>query len=136
MSKLPFTLVVFFVFSLLLIGCNSQQNKLLSINNITTEKSMELKIGGIYASKNEEGKYLITKILAFDDFAVHVRFYKEEFTEVPETILTENLTSLIGHAPMAREGFIKDQQTLIAVEKVSKQELEGYELYLDAMGDQ
>ena len=80
------------------------------------------------------GKYVITKVLALDDFAVHARFYNEEFTDLPDTVSSDDLTFLIGHAPMAREGFMKDEEPiLITVENVSEKELEGYKLYLDAM---
>lgn len=96
----------------------------------------ELNVGGVYASKNEEGKFTITKILALDEFAVHARFYNKEFDEIPSEISTKELTFLIGHAPLAREGFLKDGQQLISTEEVSDDELEGYKLYLEAMREQ
>lgn len=89
--------------------------------------------GGVYASKSEEGPYRITKILALTDSAVHVRFYNEEFDEIPKTISTADLSSLIGHAPITREGFQKGKHHHIVTEKVSDSELEGYRLYLEAM---
>ena len=97
---------------------------------------MELKAGGVYASKNEEGKFSITKILALDEFVVHARFYNEEFDSMPAFVSTSDLTFLIGHAPMAKEGFLKDEQHLIASEGVTDAELAGYKLYLEAMREQ
>ena len=97
---------------------------------------MELRAGGLYASKNEAGKYTITKILVLDEIAVHARFYNEKFDRIPIELSSSNLTFLIGHVPMAREGFLREEQHLIVVEKVSDSELEGYRLYLEAMREQ
>jgi len=98
--------------------------------------STELKVGGIYASTDENGKFTITKILALDDSAVHVRAYNEKFDALPTAIDTAELTFFVGHMPIAREGFLKDKPTLISVEPVSEKELEGYRIYLEAMEDQ
>jgi hypothetical protein len=95
--------------------------------------STELNVGGVYASKNEDGQFSITKILALDESAVHVRAYNEKFDTLPTTIDTAELTFLIGHMPMAREGYLQEEHTLISVEQVSEQELEGYRMYLEAM---
>jgi hypothetical protein len=94
---------------------------------------MELMTGGIYAAKNDEGKYTLTKILVLDDLAVHARFYNEEFDDLPTTVSSDDLTFLIGHAPLAREGFLSEHRDLVTVEDVSESELEGYRLYLEAM---
>lgn len=98
--------------------------------------STTLKVGGVYASKGEDGKFSITKILALDEFAVHVRSYNEKLDTLPSTINTAELTLFIGHMPIAREGFLREKPTLISVEQVSEEELEGYRIYLEAMQDQ
>lgn len=41
-----------------------------------------------------------------------------------------------GHRSMAREGFLKDGQRLIATEEVSEDELAGFRIYLEAMREQ
>ena len=92
--------------------------------------------GGVYATKDDDGKYSISKVLACDEFAVHLRFYNEKFDSIPTEIDTTKLTYFIGHAPLAVEGFLKDSPSLIAVEPVQDEELEGYRLYLDAMNQQ
>lgn len=94
-----------------------------------------LQRGGVYATKDEDGQYSISKVLEFDDSAVHLRFYNEKFASIPSTIDTTKLTFFIGHAPLAVEGFLKDSPVLIAVESVKDEELEGYKLYLKAMGE-
>ena len=98
--------------------------------------TIELTEGGVYASRNKEGKFRITKILALDKSAVHVRYYNEQFDEVPDSVSTTNLTFSIGHAPVARDGFLMEERHLIATEQVSDSELEGYKIYLEAMRGQ
>jgi hypothetical protein len=53
---------------------------------------------------------------------------------VPTAIDTSKLTVFIGHAPLAREGFLERHPKLISVEKVADSELEGYRYYLEAVG--
>lgn len=132
MSRITHTLA--FILLCTLIGCGARNAGTSAGNATPTDAtSMELKAGGIYAAKNENGKYTLTKLLALDDVAVHVRFYNEEFDEVPTRISSNDLTFFIGHAPMAREGFLTEHPDLVAVEPVSDSELEGYRMYLDAM---
>ncbi len=129
------TLIIFCA-ALFIVGCDSKESGAPDTKPSLEAMKTELKVGGVYASKNEEGKFTITKILALDEFAVHARFYNKEFDEIPSEISTKDLTFLIGHAPLAREGFLKDGQQLISTEEVSDDELEGYKLYLEAMRDQ
>ena len=89
--------------------------------------------GGVYAVANASGNYGISKVLVADETSVHLRSYKETFKAVPTAIDTRKLTVFIGHAPLTREGFLKDQPKLITVEKVTEPELEGYRYYQDAM---
>ena len=118
---------------LFIVGCDSKKSEASDIKYSSEAMLNELKVGGVYVSKNEKGKFTVTKILVLDEFAVHARFYNEEFDEIPSEISTNDLTFLIGHAPVAREGFLKEDPKLIATEKVSDDELEGYKLYLEAM---
>jgi hypothetical protein len=82
------------------------------------------------------------KVLAVDDFVVHLRSYANKFREQPTTVEPADLTlgSLndpsalgIGHVPVAKEGFFKDKPILISVVPVEEEELEGYKLYLQTM---
>lgn len=131
------TRTVAFILLCTLIGCGARSTGTSEGSTTPTDATtVELKAGGIYATKNENGKYTLTKILALDDVAVHARFYKEEFDEVPTSISSNDLTFLIGHAPMAREGFLAEHPDLVTIEPVSDSELEGYRLYLDAMRGQ
>jgi len=57
-------------------------------------------------SKNKDGTYSVSKILAMDNFAIHVRMYGNKFQTKPTQLSSTNLTILIGHAPMDRQGFL------------------------------
>jgi hypothetical protein len=98
------------------------------------KRSTDVVQGGVYAFASPGGDYKISKVLVVDESAVHIRSYKESFKAVPTAIDTSKLTVFIGHAPLAREGFLKDQPKLISVEKVAESELEGYRYYQEAMG--
>jgi len=105
-------------------------------NTGAENKAEELVVGGLYISQNEDGSYGVSKVLALDDFAVHIRMYSDEFETKPTDLNSADLDFFIGHAPMAKEGFLLDKPELLKVEKVSEEELEGYNYYLDAMENQ
>lgn len=127
--------VILITSALLISGCDSRPADAPQTQTPPEAMQTELKTGGIYASMTENGKFSLSKILALDESAVHVRFYYEEFDEVPESISSRNLTFLIGHAPLAREGLLERGQHLITTEDVSDEEFEGYKLYLEAMSE-
>jgi hypothetical protein len=111
------------------IGCSSQPS------SPSQTQRPQVQRGGVYATKSEDGQFSISKVLECDDFAVHLRFYNEKFASIPTTIDTTKLTFFIGHAPLAVEGFLKESPTLISVEPVQEEELDGYRLYLEAMDE-
>jgi len=123
---------------ILFANCNSQnaaneQPATSIVTTKTTPPNQELQVGGLYVVKDKTNSYYITKILAMDDFAVHLRTYLNEFTTIPSQISSDTLKVLIGHAPIARKGFLIDSPSLIKVEKVKESELEGYKIYLEEM---
>ncbi len=82
------------------------------------------------------------KVLAVDDFAVHLRSYKNKFPEVPRDLDTSTLLLGgiddpdgfgIGHFPLAKEGFWNGNPVFLKQEPVRDDELEGYRMYLEAM---
>ena len=113
---------------LLLAGCTSTSTEQISADGLVT--------GGLYVSQNPDGSYSVSKILVLDEFAAHVRMYSDEFKTKPSDLNSADLKVLIGHAPMAKEGFLLDKPELIKVEKVAEDELEGYRYYLEAMQEQ
>lgn len=98
--------------------------------------------GGLYYSPSEEDKFKVSKVLAIDDFSFHIRMYANKFDDPPLDVSSEELSLGgvdspygfgIGHAPMAKEGFLEEPTFFIRQESVSEEELEGYRYYLDAM---
>ena len=115
-------------------ACNN--SPMSSDSNITTTAILnisDLKVGGVYATKQKDGTFSISKILAIDDFSVHVRMYSNKFIEVPKDISTDSLMILIGHSPLDKQGFLLDSPKLLKVEPVQKTELDGYKQYLKDM---
>jgi len=104
--------------------------------------SKSIQVGGLYATQDKDGSWRVMKVLAVDDFAVHLRSYANKFPEQPKDVdpaklslggLKDPAGFGIGHFPLAKEGFFKDNPVLIKVGPVKDEELEGYKLYLEAM---
>jgi hypothetical protein len=115
-------------------GCSKEGN--------TPTAPQSIQVGGHYATRNKDGSWRVMKVLAVDDDAVHLRSYANKFAEQPKDVDPAALTLGglndpagfgIGHFPLAKEGFFKDQPVLVKVIPVKEDELEGYKLYLEAM---
>ncbi len=95
-------------------------------------------VGGLYASRGSDGMFRVSKVLVADEHAVHVRMYAERFDTLPTNVSSSALSLGsfgspggfgIGHAPMARAGFLAEPRTLLCVEPVLDEELEGYRIW-------
>lgn len=120
----------------LLVNCactNSENHSDESQQTKETRNKTELKVGGLYLTKNEDGSYSVSKILATDDFAVHLRMYSNKFKTKPTQLSSSELDILIGHSPLDKQGFLNENPELINVEDVKDSELEGYKLYQEEM---
>lgn len=98
-------------------------------------------IGGLYASKNEDGTYSVSKILAIDASSVHVQIYRNRFREKPMDVNPAVLTLGkfgdaegfgISHAPMLKKGWM-DTHTFIKTVPIRREDLEGYMNYRQSM---
>lgn len=107
-----------------------------------TKDDKSIKVGGLYATQDKDKSWRVMKVLAVDEFAVHLRRYANKFPEQPKDVDPANLTLGglnnpagfgIGHFPLAKAGFLKDNPVLIKVVPVREEELEGYKVYLEAM---
>lgn len=114
-------------------ACNHSNSSANTVTQDATAADTQLKTGGIYLIKNKAGKYTVSKILAMDNFAIHVRMYADEFETRPTQISTANLKVMIGHAPMDAKGFLAEYPELLNMEDVKETELEGYRIYLEEM---
>lgn len=131
-------IIVFTIFAFAAIACvdNTKDNPIHQDSTSGSSTKNEFKVGGLYISKNEDGTYSVYKVLALDDFAVHVRSYKEKFKEKPKQLKSANLHVSIGHTPIDIKGLLLKNPELIAVEEVKETELEGYKMYLEQIMDQ
>jgi hypothetical protein len=117
-------------------GCSKEAGAPVAKDN----KSIQ--VGGLYATQDKDGSWRVMKVLAVDDFAVHLRSYANKFPEQPKDVDPAKLSLGgskdpggfgIGHFPLTKEGFFNDNPVLIKVVPVKDEELEGYKLYLEAM---
>ena len=95
----------------------------------------EIIVGGLYASRDEDGQVRVSKVLVVDEFAVHLRSYANRFDELPIGITSSQLSLGgigsaegfgIGHFPISSEGFMSSSRVLIGRESVKYDELDGY----------
>lgn len=93
-----------------------------------------LQVGGIYATRDEDGSWRVVRVLALDEHAVHLRSYTDRFSEPPKDVALPKLKWFVGHMPLDRAGFESEQRVLVKVVPVEEAELEGYRYYLNAMG--
>jgi hypothetical protein len=109
-----------------------------------SQEAREIVVGGLYSTKSQDGTYRVSKVLAIDDFAVHLRTYANRFEQPPADIDPSILTLDsfsdggglgIGHYPLAKEGFWSDECQFLKQTVVEDDELEGYRIYLEAMSD-
>lgn len=100
--------------------------------------SMEIIVGGLYATQDKDGSYRIVKMLVVDEFAVHLRIYANRFKAIPTQVRSSELSAGrfgspegfgIGHFPVAREGFALGERVLVGRESVSYDELDGYRIW-------
>jgi hypothetical protein len=95
-------------------------------------------VGGIYASRGEDGRYRVCKVLVVDQIAVHIRSYATRFDELPTGINSSQLSMGgiglpegfgVGHLPIALDGFWVDNPVLVGTEPVNDDELLGYRIW-------
>jgi len=98
----------------------------------------DIVVGGLYATKDDDGLYRIVKVLVVDEYAVHLRSYATRFKELPVQVISSELSMGglgrpegfgVGHFPIAQEGFYKQQRVLVGQEMVEDRELEGYRIW-------
>jgi len=106
------------------------------------EIAQEYRAGGIYSVQDKHG-YGVVKILVVDARAVHIRIYKNKFSQRPMQVDLKVLTLGtihdpegfgMGHLPLARATFASWQPVLITQTTVSADELAGYDEWKKANG--
>jgi hypothetical protein len=106
-------------------------------------KRPALKVGGLYSVNDGEGNFRVAKVLALDDFAVHIRLYKNKYPVRPRTVdaATLSLGSIkdkdgfgMGHLPLSRKAFANWQPVFLTQSSVTAEELEGYKMWQEDHG--
>lgn len=103
--------------------------------------SNEIVVGGLYASKNDDGSFGVSKVLAVDATVVQIRIYRNRFPSIPRDI-DPSVSTLrgigdpegfgIGHAPVAKQGWLVSQ-VFLKKPPLTDEELEGYKYCLEEM---
>jgi len=98
----------------------------------------EIVVGGLYAARDRDGLYRITKVLVLDERIAHLRTYANQFKALPSQIRSSELSLGglgssggfgIGHFPVAREAFEHEEHVLVGRENVVDEELDGYRIW-------
>jgi len=126
--------VIAFVMALLvsaLTGCSS--------------KTGDLKEGGLYAFKADNGSYSVMKLLKVESGGVHVKIYSNQFDSPPTQVDESKLylaglnhkpdeTLGVADAPISGETFQNYKATFVQQSTVTPEELEGYNIWKKANG--
>ena len=101
-------LVFVCVTSLLCSGCEANKSTAPSRESSSADAEIDRRIvvGGVYVTKDDEGGYSVSKVVAADAFAVHLRMYADRFDKLPSTVDTGKLRVLIGRAPLDPKGSL------------------------------
>lgn len=103
-----------------------------------SQMAADIVVGGLYASRDRDGNYRIVKVLVVDGLVVHLRSYANRFRELPAQVRSSELSlgALgspegfgIGHFPLAREAFEREEHVLVGRESVTDDELDGYRIW-------
>jgi hypothetical protein len=102
-----------------------------------------LECGSVCTVNDGEGSYRVAKVLVVDDFGVHIRLYKDKWKERPDRVdlRTLSLGSIhdkdgfgMGHLPLTKRSFAAWKPVVVGKQEVTKEELEGYEMWKEGGG--
>lgn len=101
--------------------------------------------GGLYIVPHESGNFVPLKVLKVDSQGVHVRIYSNVYAAAPAHIDEATLYMAgvdkredeplgMGHLPVSNETFAGWDVEFVQQSSVSTEELDGYQMWLDAEG--
>ena len=102
----------------------------------------ELFEGGYYSIADGE-TFSIAKLLKLEEDIVHVRIYKQHFSQRPRSIdptlltlgkVTDEDGFGMGHLPLRLGAFKARKPMFVTYSEVKPEELEGYELWKESSG--
>ncbi len=124
MTKILISIIVVFAIIFIFIKCSGSKE--------------EIQAGSICTIEDGTGKFGIVKVLVINSNEAHIKIFKNKFEERPTNI---DLKALklgtihdsdgfgIGHIPLERKGFDSWKPIQVAFEEVTKEDLEGYEIW-------
>lgn len=93
--------------------------------------SIEVLPGNVYGIPDEEGGYGVVKVLSVEPEGIHLRFYMNDFQELPQRIDPDTLEWFLGHTPLSKAAWqdLYEKAVLIENVPVTEEELEGYQYW-------
>jgi hypothetical protein len=104
---------------------------------------LDLAPGDICSIKSGESGFGVIKILVVDQHVIHIRKYKNRFTERPYQLDLSRLSIGtihdpdgfgVGHLPVSAGGFGSWMPSRICSQDLTDEELEGYRYWLEDQG--
>lgn len=101
-------------------------------------KPKKIKAGSICSVDDGDGKFGVVKILVISDEIIHLKIYKNKYTERPITVDINTLSSGsvyeedefgIGHLPVDKKVFDSWSPVAMTFDEVTNDELEGYGIW-------
>jgi hypothetical protein len=102
-------------------------------------KAEIVRVGSICTIDDGEGKFGIVKVLVINNEEAHIKIYKNKYDLRPTKVdlKTLSLGSIndkeggfgIGHVPLEKIGFDNWKPMQVGFEEVTKEDLEGYEMW-------
>ena len=106
--------------------------------NCGSKDETKIRAGSICTVEDGDGKFGVVKVLVIDQQVAHIKIYKNKYDKRPSKIDIRALSlgSIndkdgfgIGHVPMEKKGFDNWKPIPIGYEEVTKEDLEGYEIW-------
>jgi hypothetical protein len=97
---------------------------------------IDIAFGGLYAStKAGTGEVSLFRLLDFNVDAVHLAVYAQKFDALPSAADVKALSPFVWHAPIDARTLLRDDDLhLIREDPLSREDLDGYVVYLEDMG--
>jgi hypothetical protein len=101
-----------------------------------------MRAGDICFVESGDGDYKVAKILVVEQAVIHVRLYKERFSEIPRFLDVTNLNLGtiddadfgVGHLPLSRGSFAAWLPVRVQHQPVTEEELEGFRIWEESRG--
>lgn len=99
--------------------------------------------GSLCTVDDGEGSFRVAKVLAIDNEGVHLRLYKNKWTQRPAQVDVDSLSlgSIhdkdgfgMGHLPLTKQAFAAWKPVVFATREIKADELEGYKMWKDGGG--